>query len=424
MRFPQGLQNNLIKALRWSERYTKTDMVYLASGNFWLTGGRVLSVGTGMILTVAFANLVSPDVFGTYKYVLATAGLVGVFSLNGMNGTVQRFIAQGKKHVVPALFRITILSGIPASLAIAVAAGYYFVQGNATLGWSFLFIALTNPLLNGFALGKSILQGTGDFKGLTIWSVPRTALSVALLVATLLLTKNVVIILFVYFASNFAIGLLGYRWAMRRTDIQPSERDVPEALRFGWHMSLLGFFGAGVGYLDQLLLWHFTDPATLVVYTLALKPIQEVNNFFNNFTTMGFLKMAAKSRHDAYRALPFRLFQLFGASVAAMCLYVILVPILFWILFPQYTSAIVVSQVLALTIILQPRALVEQLFFAHGETRKRTISTVTSQMARLALVFFLIPVYGLWGAVYAYIASEFFAAVITLLTFRLAPRTP
>src|SRR5690606_14131318 len=69
----------LIHWLRQSEKYTKVDMVYLASGNFWLTTNRVVGIGTGFMLTLAFANLLPPEIFGQYKYILALAGIIGAF---------------------------------------------------------------------------------------------------------------------------------------------------------------------------------------------------------------------------------------------------------------------------------------------------------------------------------------------------------
>ena len=44
-----SLKKRLVHILRWSERYTKTDMVYFASGNFWLITSRVIGVGSGVV---------------------------------------------------------------------------------------------------------------------------------------------------------------------------------------------------------------------------------------------------------------------------------------------------------------------------------------------------------------------------------------
>src|SRR3989344_6653654 len=99
----EPIRQKVYRLLRWSEKYTKADMVYLVHGNFWLITGRAIAVGSGVLLTVAFANLLSPTDFGTYKYILAIAGFIGAFSLGGLSGAVTRAVARGKEHVVPAV---------------------------------------------------------------------------------------------------------------------------------------------------------------------------------------------------------------------------------------------------------------------------------------------------------------------------------
>lgn len=65
------LKTRIHALLRSSERYFKTDMVYLAKGGSWLFSAQVLSGALSFILAIAFANLVPKEAFGTYKYVLS-----------------------------------------------------------------------------------------------------------------------------------------------------------------------------------------------------------------------------------------------------------------------------------------------------------------------------------------------------------------
>src|SRR3989344_7482169 len=157
-----------VRALRWTERYTKTDMVYFAESNFWLNISRILSAGTGMMLTVAFANLLAPETFGTYKYVIAAAGFVATFSLSGLGTALMRAVAQGSRAIIPSIVRTANLWSLPASAAALGVCIYYFVQGNSDLGFAFLFIAVSNNFSNGFGATKGLLQAVGDFKAAVI----------------------------------------------------------------------------------------------------------------------------------------------------------------------------------------------------------------------------------------------------------------
>ena len=414
---PDRIKDPLRRLLRRSEKYTKLDMVYLASGTAWLNAGRIISLASGMLLTVGFANLLSPDAFGTYKYLIAVAALVGTFSFNTMGSAVQRYVAQNKKNVIPALVRITILSNIPASIVVAGIAVYYFLHGNDPLAIEFLIIAFITPLLNGVGLSKSILLGAGDFKVLTLTGIPRTIIPIALLIATLFVTHNVIYIFLVYMLSNTIASWALYRWSVKHLDIYASPEHVSEAIRFGTHMSVLGFFMLLSGQLDQLLLWHFTSPATLAVYALALAPASEAKNFLDNFLSLAFPKIASKGKEEARRILPLRLRQMFLSSIVVTILYILLIPFLFKLLFPKYLASIVVSQVLALLIIFQPRGIIDVLFTAHGEVKSRYSIILISQGVELALFCFLIPVFGLWGAVAGTVLSEAGATIVYIFVY-------
>ena len=78
------IKNTTLKALLWLQGYTKTDMVYLASGGFWAVFSQlVVSFGT-FLLAIAFAHFVSKEAYGEYKYILSIAGILGTFTLNGL----------------------------------------------------------------------------------------------------------------------------------------------------------------------------------------------------------------------------------------------------------------------------------------------------------------------------------------------------
>jgi O-antigen/teichoic acid export membrane protein len=404
----------LYDLLRWSERYTKIDMVYFASGNFWLNFGRIISIGTGLLLTVAFANFLTPEAFGTYKYVLAAAGFVGTFSLTGLGTALMRAVAQGKRHVIPAVVKTGMLWNIPASIVAFAIGIYYFVHTNNDLGFAFVFIAFYNTLSGGLGLTKSVWTASGNFKLGTMAGIPRSVFPIAVILLTLLFTKNVVWIVFAYFVSNVVITWILYLWMLRKLHVQASMDDVPETVRYGKQLSFLGFFQIASGQVDQLLLFHFFGPAQLVLYTLGFAPVNEAGGFINNFLTILFNKLAVKTKAEVHETLFFRMRQMFFISCAVVLIYVVLVPFLFKYLFPKYLASAFVSQVLSLTILFQFKGVIDVYYNTHGEIKKRTAVITITQIIEFGLLFTLIPLYGLWGAVAAAILSEALAAITYL----------
>jgi O-antigen/teichoic acid export membrane protein len=411
-------KQQLYSLLRWSEKYTKTDMVYFFSSNVWMNLGRVVAIATGLTLTTAFANLLSPESFGVYKYVLAAASLVGAFTLNNVSGALMRAIAQGKQHVTPGVVRTMMLWSIPASIVSCAIGVYYLLQGNSTLGYGFLFIAVFNILSNGYGLAKSVIIAKGEFGKSFLYSLPRTIFPVVVVIATLLVTKNIIWLLAAYFFSNAFASWVQYLWTIHRFNIRGSNQDVEETVRFGKHLSVLGFFVLVSGQVDQLLLFHFSGGTELALYALALAPVREAHNLLNNFLSVLFPKLAAKSKEDARKGLSLRLKQLTFIAAALTLVYIALVPFLFTYLFPKYAASILVSQVLALIVLFQPRGVIDAYIVAHGEIKKRYVAVLSSQAVEFVLFCTLIPLFGLWGAVWATVLSEAGAALSLYLIYR------
>lgn len=406
--------------MRWSEQYTGINMVYAASTNFWLTGGRVISVGGGMLLTIAFANLIPPEVFGTYKYVIAAAGFTAAFSLSGLGVALMRAVAQGKLHVTPVVVKTAILWSVPASVVTLGISGYYFIQGNEGLGVAFLLISLSNAIGNGVGLAKSVWYGIGDFKTFTIAGIPRIVIPIAVLLGTLLLTDNIIWILLAYFVTQTLASISMYHWTVRKLRIAKASNDVHETIKYGKQMSVLSFFQLSGGQLDQLLLWHFLGPVPLAFYAIALSPMQEARNFLGNFLSMLFPRLAVKSKEEARHIIPTRILQMTLIAALVAGAYILLVPYLFKFLFPQYIGAVLISQVLALTLIFQAKGIIETFFVVQGEVGKRYIAVLATQALKLVLLFTLIPLYGLWGAVWATILSEVSSAIVLYVVYKMA----
>ena len=380
--------------------------------------GRFVSIGIGLILTTAFANLLSQQAYGTYQYILAAASIVGAFTLNNMSGALMRAVAQGKQHVVPALVRTMMLWSVPASIVSAGIGAYYLLHNNQALGWGFLFIAVFNVVSNGYGLAKSVIIAKGEFKKSFWYALPRTLFPVVVIIGTLLITKNVIWIVLAYFLSNALGSWAQYLWTIRRFNIKASNADVKEAVTFSKHLSVLGFFVLISGQIDQILLFHFAGAATLAIYALALAPVTEARNLLDNFLTILFPKMAAKAKEEARSSISLRLKQLTFAAIALMIVYIGAIPLLFKFLFPKYLPSIFISQVLALIILFEPRGVIDTYIVAHGEIKKRYVAVLSSQAIEFALFCVLIPLFGLWGAVWATILSEAGAAVALYMIYR------
>lgn len=407
----QRLKHKLYLILRWSEKYTKTDMVYLMTGNFWLLGGRAFNIVLGMLLTLAFANFLDPTSFGVYKYVLALAGLLGALSLGGLPQAINRATAIGHENALPGVARINFWWSLPAALIALGISIWYFGNGNTTLGGGLLLIAVTTPFMNNFGLAKGLFLGKKDFQTLFLMNLPRSTLSIAALIGALLLTHDVLIILAVYFISNYLASWTGYRLALRKYQIKDDPTHVKETMTYGKHLSAMGTVSQLIGNLDQLLLWHAAGPVALATYTFSLAPIREIRNFSENVNPLLFPKYAVKTVEEMKQSAPLRMKQLLLVSVTVALIYIAAAPYMFKLLFPQYIGAVFASQLLALGLAFQPRNIVETMIYAQGSVSVRYVTTFVTQGAKVLLWVVMIPLWGLMGAVWAILISDSIGAL-------------
>ena len=184
------LQDKIYNLLRRSEKYTQTDMVYLAKGGFWLTFGQVISIATAFILAVAFANLLPKEIYGQYKYVISILGILLLSNMSGINTAFTRAVARGFEGSMFKDLKIKLrwsILGVVASLILAI---YYYTNQNILLATAFLITAPFVILFENFAIYNSYLHGKKRFGELTKYSSIIKIISLVIIVITAYLSNN------------------------------------------------------------------------------------------------------------------------------------------------------------------------------------------------------------------------------------------
>ena len=195
------IKQKIYNLLRWSEKYTKTDMVYLAKGGFWLTLRQVASIILSLLLVIAFTNYLSKEVYGTYNFVLSLAKILAIFTLTGMSTSIVQSVARGYEgSFLPAL-KTKLRWGTLSILASLGLSGYYFLQENTILAICFLISACFLPLINSFNLYGFFLNGQKKFDVQAKYSIITQIISTTSLIAVLFFTKNLFLLIFTYFFS-------------------------------------------------------------------------------------------------------------------------------------------------------------------------------------------------------------------------------
>ena len=411
------LKQKIYNLLRWSQKYTQTDMVYLAKGGFWLTLEQIISIVSGFLLAIAFANLLPKETYGTYRYVLSLASILAIPTLSGMNTAIVRAVARGYEgSFIPAL-KTKLRWGILTTLASLGLAGYYFFHENITLTFCFLIVAAFLPSMRSFTLYSSFWQGRKRFDIKTKYGFISQIVAVSTLVIALFLTKNLFLILSVYFISHTLLYFIFLQITIKKSNL--NQKHDPQTISYGKHLSLMGIIGIVTNQLDKLLLWHFLGAAPVAIYSFAVLPPAKIKATLQTIGGLALPKFSQRSKQELKTTLPKKIFKLFLLIIPIIVLYIIFAPFIYKIIFPQYLDSVIYSQVFVFFLIVTiPTTLLSTSFLAQMKKKELYIYQTVSPIIQIILLLTLVPLYGIWGAIFALLITRFSNLGLLLFLFK------
>jgi O-antigen/teichoic acid export membrane protein len=399
------MKEKLEEILVWSEKYTKTDMNYVVKGSFWLNISQVVSTGTGLLLSIAFAHFLTQETLGTYKYILSVTGLLGSLSLTGVGSSINRAVAKGAEGEVIKGFWLTLKWSLLITFCAIILALYYFFNDNNALAIGILIAGACAPLLDSGELYTVLLSGRKAFKGLSIYRILRTLFIFFGLFTAILLTDNPLYLITVYFFLNTFSALFLFNLVLKTE--KPNSIEDPETHKLSKHLSVMNLLATVADQIDDVLVFHYLGPIQLAIYNYAVAIPNNLAGFVKQIGGLATPKYVTKDKKEVQNTLLQKSFILFCLSLPVAILYIIASPYIFEWLFRQYEASVVYSQVYSVTLLMSavlPLAFLE----AHTAIKEKYKLNVFSNVFKLAAIFIGIAVWGIWGAIFARIISKFF----------------
>lgn len=409
-------QEVAIRGLRWTEKYTKTDMVYLATGGFWLffeqAGGAAFALG----LAIMFGHFASQDTYGNYKYALSLAAVLTAFSLSGFGTAITQATSRGHEGSLAQGFRINMRWSVGMVVIGFAAAVYYLLQGNTFLAIALSVIAIISPFLNSFALYDSFLIGRREFKRTAMYTVITNAAPVvAVLVALFLFRKRAIYLVVTYLFVSTAIN--GYFYYKSVQSARNNTED-PELFKYSLHLSLMGILGAIGDKIDSIAVFTFLGPSQLAVYTYAIAIPDQLKGVIKNMIPLSMAKFANRSIGEIKKTIWNRIVYLMIGLTIAIGFYILLTPLIFHLLFPIYDASIPYSRIYSISIILT--AFVSP-FISILQSHKKTKALYIASNAGSILIIILLPIltfyFGLMGAILSQLAYRATNAIFAAWQF-------
>ncbi len=411
----ERLKKAVVRVLRWSEHYTKTDMVYLAQVGVWTNLNVIISSVLALVLAIIFANLLPKDVYGTYQYLLSLSALLAAICLGGMQQAVAQSVARGNEGDMRASLRAQLIWGlVPAGVGL-LGALYYALHSNEVVAVGLAVIALLTPLVSAFSIYGAFLGGTRQFKRFFIYGLIANIAYYAAISIAVVFFKNAAVLVFINLAANAVVNIYLYVRTLRVC--KPSDRTDPHTVSYGAHLSVMNAFGTVISQLDSVLVYHFLGPVQLAVYSFATLIPERAGGLFGFIGTGALPKFSQRTLREIQQSIVWQTIRAALLGAVASLAYVILAPLLFHLLFPKYLDALSYTQWYAPVILLMAANLVSSALVAQRLKTELYITSFVNPILLITLQVPLLLLYGIWGMLVARMVTDFVGILLGLFLF-------
>ena len=407
----ENWRNSAYKTLRKSESFFKTDMIYLAKSGSWLSLSQGIAMLAGFLISIAFANLFPKESFGTYKFVLSMVAILGVFSFTGLNTSIIQSTARGFGGSLRQGFRINLKWGIGIVLGGLGLSIYYYINGNTLLAFSFLLAGLLSPLTSSASLYGAYLMGKKDFRRSTFFSMIRNITPAVTLILALLLTKNLGIIIAVYFIVGALVPLSLY-YRTTRVYQNDNKKEDPETLSYSGHLSVMDLIGNIAHFLDKILIFHYLGAAPLAIYAFAIAPVEQLQGGKKILSALIMPKLSERPFEELQESGPRKALLLTTYALGLAGIYALLAPYFYKFFFPQYLDSVFYSQIYSLTLLAVSGTIFNETLMAHKKKKELYLCRTIVPIVQIALFFVLLPLYGLMGLIITHVIIRSFGGLL------------
>ena len=413
----KALFNTINRLITWGERKVRTDLRYILHGGSWLVTGQMVGVAAALLVAMGYAHFLTKETYGTYKYVISVLGILSLFTLPGMENGAQRGFAQNKDRVFWDTLKYRLMGGVVATIICGAIGVYYYAQGNLILTGVFLacapFLILMEPLIH----YNTILTGRKLFKQATIYGVILQLSTSITIFVTVYLTNSIFTLMLVYVSAAVLFRGALFTYALRHNTLN-NVRD-PDSVSYGAHMSFLNMLGTASSKLDAILLFHFLGPIPLAIYSFAQAVAMNVQSSFKLVTgALAFPKFASQDKKVVKRTLMRKIYLSHAVTIPIAVMAVILIPLLYRFLFPQYLESIIYAQVMTGILAFAPLRFVSTAIAALASTKIIYKVNVTAPVLQAIFLLSFVPFLGIWGIIMATICQQFIVNIVNVYYFK------
>ncbi len=392
--------------------YTKKTVMKNA---FWLYFGFALNKLLKILIIILSARILGPENYGTFTYVLSFLGLFFLISDWGISSLLIRDYQQTKEREKIINTSFTIKS-LLISICIILSILGYFILNNENAK-NVYFILLIMQVLIAFreflnALFKAIQKMEYESIAISLESFV-----ILIIVLTLLVKIPSVFNLGIAYFLGALVSLFFVLFAahkfnfIKKLRFSFNKENLKYYFKNGTPLMLYGFLGFIFFSTDHLIIGYFRGMYELGLYSIATKVILNLNLIptIAMIALLPYLSFQVFNKEKLYKIYK----KIFLAIILISFLVVILInifidPLVRILLGSKYLLSIpIIKFLIWIIIFLFPLVLLDNIIFIFNRQWLNFYLTVGAALLNLLLNIILVPIYGINGAIFATLISQF-----------------
>jgi len=368
-------------------------------------------MGFSLLLSIAFARLLTKDLFGQWNYILSIMGILAIFSLPGMSTAIVQAVARNHDRVLIETTKERFKWSILGSIALFGVGIYYFLNNSVLLGQGLMISALFFPFFGNLTGYSAFLSGKKKFGKVAKYDVIAQAISVPVTALIIYFSWNLLLILIAYLLTLSLIR--GYFFYLTAKIAQNASHDK-EAIPFGKKMTAIDIPGVISSYGDKIIIGLLLTFPDVAIYSIALAASNFVRYLADPIASLIFPKLSEMNEREAYSAVRKRYVYVVIGMVVVSGISILLYPYLIPFLYSQeYAASVLYSQILLVGLIfgIPNTILTKALFPAQRKAKQILKFEIVRILIRTLLLISLTLTLGLVGVPLATLITAFLTMI-------------
>ena len=395
-------------------KYLQLDLYYYVKNSIYLISSQLGIELTLFATSIAFARLVTKDIYGQWNFILSVIGVCGILSLPGIGTAITQAVSTGHDKVLARGTKVRLKWGVLGSLIVLGVGLYYLFSGDSAIAISLIIASLLFPLYHGFRSYASFFSGKKQFDKVAKYQLITHAVAAAATIAVIYFSRNLIYIAATYLLS-FTV-LRGYFiWSANRS--VENQNDDPQVIPFGKHLTLSGVVPEIRLYYDRIIIALFLSFPELAIYAIALGFADVMLSFSSVIARLIFPKLSQMDQETAYSEVKKRWplvvlgFGIICGAAIALCPYII--PFFYS---TKYADSVFYAQLLLISVIIAaPIPIINKaLFPSQKRVNELYRLRIYGSIIEIILLTVLAWQFGLLGAAIAVIAGRAFTTLYSL----------